>query len=627
MRKRNFLIWAAMLFYCMTFAQPPSPNLTIIPAPAEIRMQSGSFPLNAFTTIGYHSEADRNIAEFFRDYIKESLQLTIPVKAGINGPSSIYFSSNGTESWENPEAYILTVTGDRISLQGKDAGLFYAMQTLTQLLPKTQGEGPPAIQAVTIKDAPRYKYRGLHLDVCRHMFPVAFIKKYIDFIAAYKLNNFHWHLTEDQGWRIEIKKYPKLTETGAFRAQTLIGNYKQPGDYDGIPYGGFYTQDEIREVVAYAAERYVNVVPEIEMPGHALAALASYPQLGCGDNPGPYKTAETWGVFDDVFCAGKEETFAFLEDVIDEVLELFPSEYIHIGGDECPKTRWKECPHCQKRIKDEGLDDEHELQSYFIQRMEKYINAKGRRIIGWDEILEGGLAPNATVMSWRGEDGGIAAAKQGHDVIMTANSYGLYFDHKQGPDPNREPLNIGGYSTLEKVYAADPTPKSLSEIEQKHILGVQANMWTEYMETGKKVEFMLLPRLYALAEIAWTAPVRKDWKDFSEIRVPAHLAALDQTETVYRVPEVIGLKDTVIYASEYTFRGLKPSVAGGKIYYTIDNYDPTDTDLEYQGSVKVIVPEGKERIFKATVIAPSGRRSNYVRAVIVNSKLPEVTER
>ncbi len=612
---------ALLLCNALVFAQDSVYTPAIIPVPLEMQVQQGRFTIDETTAIGYDDAANKKIAEFFREYVQRALGLDLPVGSSrTGGKSMIYFSSNGADQLPDPEAYTLTVSSDRIDVSGKGAGLFYGMQTLTQLLPQSDN-GRPAIQAISIHDAPRYAYRGMHLDVCRHMFPVAFIKKYIDFISAYKLNNFHWHLTDDQGWRIEIKKYPKLSEVSAYRAQTLIGNYKEPGDFDGTPYGGFYTQDEIKEVVAYAAERYVNVIPEIEMPGHALAALASYPQLGCGDHPGPYKAAETWGVFEDVFCAGKEETFAFLEGVMDEVIELFPSQYIHIGGDECPKTRWETCPHCQKRIKDEGLKDEHELQSYFIQRMEKYVNAKGRRIIGWDEILEGGLAPNATVMSWRGEDGGIAAAKQGHDVIITANSYGLYFDHKQGPDPNREPLSIGGYSSLQKVYSADPTPKSLVGSEQQHILGVQANIWTEYIETSKKVEFTLFPRLYALAEIAWADPTRKNWTDFSEVRVPAHLARLDQTETLYRVPEVIGLKDTIIYASEYTFK-LKPSVAGAKIYYTIDNYTPSDTDLAYHDAVKVIVPAGSQRVFKAVVMTPSGKRSTYVQAVIINNKPP-----
>ena len=503
---------------------------------------------------------------------------------------------------------------------GNGAGLFYGFQSLIQLLPVNKATNEIQLNAVKIQDEPRFQYRGMHLDVGRHMFPVSFIKKYIDILAAYKLNTFHWHLTEDQGWRIEIKKYPKLTEIGGYRNQTLIGNYKADGDYDNTRYGGFYTQEEAKEVVAYAKDRYITVIPEIELPGHALAALSAYPELGCGENPGPYTAAQTWGVFDDVFCAGKDETFQFLQNVLDEVITIFPSEYIHIGGDECPKTKWKTCPYCQKRMKDNKLSDEHALQSYFIQRIEKYINSKGRRIIGWDEILEGGLAPNATVMSWRGDEGGIAAAEQGHDVIMTANSYGLYFDHKQGADMNREPLSIGGLSTLEKVYNADPMPLKLSADKQKHIIGVQANVWTEYIETPKKVEFTILPRILALSEIAWTKKEHKNWKNFSQERAANQLAKIDQTATVYRVPEVYGLKDTIIYASEYTFKDLKPSVEGAKIYYTIDNYDPSDVDQEYKDAVKVSVPAGKERTFKATVITPSGRKSNYVKAVIINSK-------
>lgn len=623
MKKIYSFLLAACCFIAATTAQETSRGPAIIPAPDVLQVNGGEFIINASTRIAYDSESDRRIAEFFQDYVRQALQLDIPVEAGTTGTSVIYFSSKNTGNITHPEGYELVVSPERVELRGKDAGLFYAMQTLTQLLP-LNADTVATVPAVTVRDAPRYKYRGLHLDVGRHMFPVAFIKKYIDFIAAYKLNTFHWHLTEDQGWRIEIKKYPKLMEVAAFRDQTLIGRHKRPGMYDGTRYGGYYTQEEVKEVVAYAAARYVTVIPEIELPGHAQAALAAYPHLGCGENPGPYHVAQDWGVFKEVFCAGKEETFTFLEDVLDEVIALFPSQYIHIGGDECPKDRWETCPYCQKRIKDEGLADEHELQSYVIHRIEQYVNSKGRRIIGWDEILEGGLAPDATVMSWRGEKGGIAAAQQGHDVIMTANSYGLYFDHKQGPDVHREPLNIGGLSTLQKVYSANPTPQSLSAAEQKHIIGVQANLWTEYIETPQKVEFTLFPRLFALAEIAWTDPKDKDWKDFSTVRVPTHLAKLDQTGTVYRVPEVRGLRDTIIYASEYTFDQLKPSVAGGKIYYTIDNFDPSDIDLEYRDAVKVIVPPGEERVFKATVIAPSGRQSNYVRAVIINTKRPEM---
>ncbi|SUJ07927.1 Beta-hexosaminidase [Sphingobacterium spiritivorum] len=602
------------------FAQKQQQTVSIVPLPNSVQIQQGSFKINSKTRIAFDSKEDKRIAELFSDFIKTNYGLNLSIAAKPSGSDLIYFSSAKAKDLNNKEAYLINITPQVAEIIGNGAGLFYGFQSLIQLLPVNKASNEIQLNAVKIQDEPRFQYRGMHLDVGRHMFPVSFIKKYIDILAAYKLNTFHWHLTEDQGWRIEIKKYPKLTEIGGYRNQTLIGNYKADGDYDNTRYGGFYTQEEAKEVVAYAKDRYITVIPEIELPGHALAALSAYPELGCGEKPGPYTAAQTWGVFDDVFCAGKDETFYFLQDVLDEVITIFPSEYIHIGGDECPKTKWKTCPYCQKRMKDNKLSDEHALQSYFIQRIEKYINSKGRRIIGWDEILEGGLAPNATVMSWRGDEGGIAAAEQGHDVIITANSYGLYFDHKQGADMNREPLSIGGLSTLEKVYNADPMPQKLSADKQKHIIGVQANVWTEYIETPKKVEFTILPRILALSEIAWTKKEHKNWKNFSQERAANQLAKIDQTATVYRVPEVYGLKDTIIYASEYTFKDLKPSVEGAKIYYTIDNYDPSDVDQEYKDAVKVSVPAGKERTFKAIVITPSGRKSNYVKAVIINSK-------
>jgi hexosaminidase len=368
-----------------------------------------------------------------------------------------------------------------------------------------------SVPACEIKDEPRFVYRGMHLDVGRHMFPVASIKRYIDMIALHKMNTFHWHLTEDQGWRIEIKKYPKLTETGAFRKETIVGHAgKPPLVYDGIPYGGFYTQDEVREVIAYAASRFITIIPEIEMPGHALAALASYPELSC--TGGPFEVGTKWGVEDDVFCAGKEGTLSFLEGVLTEVIDLFPGKYIHIGGDECPKVRWEKCPFCQKRIKDEGLKDEQELQSYFIQRIEKFLISKGRKLIGWDEILEGGLAPEATVMSWRGTEGGIAAAKEKHDVIMTPSKY-VYLDYYQC-EPEGEPLAIGGYLPLERVYSYDPMPAELTADEQKYILGVQGNVWTEYIPTPEQLEYMAYPRMFAIAETGWSPEKLKDFDEF-----------------------------------------------------------------------------------------------------------------
>lgn len=374
-----------------------------------------------------------------------------------------------------PGAYRMQVKKNGIYVSGdNENGVFYGVQTLLQLLPVNKSS-TLSIPYVNIEDYPRFAYRGLHLDVGRHFFPINFIKKYIDYIAFHKMNYFHWHLTEDQGWRIEIKKYPELAKTAAYRNGTIIGHFPGKGN-DSIRYGGIYTQEEVKEIVAYAAKRYITVIPEIEMPGHSLAALTAYPNLGC--TGGPYKVQETWGVFDDVYCAGNDSVFQFLQDVMDEVIPLFPSQYVHIGGDESPKKRWQVCPKCQKRIKDNNLKDEHELQSYFIQRMEKYINGKGKTIIGWDEILEGGLAPNAVVMSWRGEKGGVEAAKQNHDVIMTPTTY-VYFDYAQ--TKKEDSLTIGGFVPIQKVYGYEPVPKELSAEQAKHILGAQANLWTEYV--------------------------------------------------------------------------------------------------------------------------------------------------
>jgi len=368
-----------------------------------------------------------------------------------------------------------------------------------------------SVPACLIKDDPQYAYRGMHLDVGRHMFPVASIKRYIDMIALHKMNTFHWHLTEDQGWRIEIRKYPRLAEIGGFRKETLVGSARnRPQVFDGTRYGGFYTRDEIRQVVEYAKSRFVSVIPEIEMPGHSLAALAAYPELSC--TGGPFEVATRWGVFDDVYCAGKEETFKFLEDVLTEVIELFPGKYIHIGGDECPKSRWEKCPFCQKRIKDEGLKDENELQSYFIQRIEKFLLSKGRNIIGWDEILEGGLAPEATVMSWRGIQGGITAAREKHDVIMTPVNY-VYLNLYQS-EPEGQPIAFEGYLPLERVYSYNPMPEELKPDEQKYILGLQGNLWTEYISTPEILEYMAYPRMFALAETGWTPDRKKDFEDF-----------------------------------------------------------------------------------------------------------------
>ncbi|MFL5788912.1 MAG: beta-N-acetylhexosaminidase, partial [Flavisolibacter sp.] len=424
------------------------------------------------------------------------------------------------------DGYTLNVTNSDVTISGDThEGTFYGIQTLIQLLP-IEKTSSLKIRQVSVNDYPRFKYRGMHLDVGRHFMPVDFVKKYIDFIALHKMNYFHWHLTEDQGWRIEIKKYPRLTEEGAWRNGTVIGRRGEAGN-DNIRYGGFYTQDEVKDVVRYAADRYITVIPEIEMPGHSSAAIAAYPWLSCFPeektvikNPSEASKQATgklvqegWGVFPDVYCAGKDSTFQFLQDVMDEVLTLFPSKYIHVGGDECPKANWKRCPNCQARIKSLGLKDENALQSYFIQRMEKYLNSKGRILIGWDEILEGGLAPNAIVMSWRGEQGGIAAAKDKHTVIMTPGKY-VYFDHAE--HQKEDSITIGGYTPIDTVYNYEPVPKELTAEEGKYVLGAQANVWTEYMAYPSKVEYMIFPRMAAISEVLWTNKGGKDEKDFKK---------------------------------------------------------------------------------------------------------------
>lgn len=621
-------IFSVVVLACtfqFAYAQFRDPNLGIIPAPQSVNSTAGQFTFSRDAAIVYGNESDRRIAELFRDFLKDNYFLDIPVaRAFVRAPKAIINFSSSTYRGSNPEGYSLSILPDQINISGRDAGLFYGMETLMQLLPLKR-EAAPKIPCAEISDEPRYKYRGMHLDVGRHMFPVPFIKKYIDLIAQYKLNNFHWHLTEDQGWRIEIRKYPKLTGVGGFRDQTIIGHYHDriPQYYDGKRYGGYYTQEEVRDVVAYAALRYVNVIPEIEMPGHSLAALAAYPQLGCGDDLSEFKVAERWGVFHDIYCAGKEETFTFLQDVLTEVMALFPGQYIHIGGDEAPKTRWEKCRYCQKRILDNNLKDEHGLQSYFIQRIERFVNSKGRKIIGWDEILEGGLAPNATVMSWRGVNGGIAAAKMQHDAIMTPGSH-VYFDHYQG-NPVQEPLAIGGFSSLEHVYSYNPTPVNLTPESQKYIIGVQGNVWTEYMKTPVKVEYMVVPRIMALSEIAWTLPEKKNFTEFSELRVPKHLARLDQSETtVYRVPVALGAKDTTVISPRFIL-DLKPSVEGAKIYYTIDGYTPGETDQLYEGPVQIIIPQDEKRVIKTIVITPSGKKSAVTTTIAGNlSPLPAV---
>src|SRR3954469_19702635 len=468
---KKLLLGCFLFVTASLFAQ--NSNINIIPAPVSYKASPGTFAFSSKTKIALNDSSELNSANFLNEYLKNYYGFTLGIITNAKAPSNCILLSTRkfVQAPANDGRYTLNISPRFISIVGDSyQGTFYGIQTLIQLLPPgIQNEYPLA--AASIEDYPRFQYRGMHLDVGRHFFPVDFIKKYIDYIALYKMNTFHWHLTEDQGWRIEIKKYPKLTSVGGYRNGTIIGHHPGTGN-DNERYGGFYTQDEIRDVVKYAADRFITIIPEIELPGHASAAIAAYPELSCFPNE-PTKPAnksvwsgskegkqvqQAWGVFEDVFCPS-ENTFTFLQNVLDEVMELFPSEYIHIGGDECPKESWKRSEFCQQLIKEKGLKDEHGLQSYFIQRIEKYINSKGRKIIGWDEILEGGLAPNATVMSWRGEQGGIDAAKQHHKVIMTPGSY-VYFNYAQSK--KEDSLTIGGYLPVETVYNYEPQPKELS---------------------------------------------------------------------------------------------------------------------------------------------------------------------
>ena len=506
-------------------------QINIIPRPVSIKQPkiAANFSITPSTEIVLEGSNLDTVASILNDYFKQFYHFKLKIVKNPTNNNSIFLNY---ERMDNPTigAYLVTVDNKGIYIVGdNETGVFYGVQTLIQLLPvdSNKQQTPNSklqIPYVSIEDYPRFEYRGMHLDCGRHFFPVSFIKKYIDYIALHKMNYFHWHLTEDQGWRIEIKKYPRLTQIGAWRNGTIIGRYPGLGN-DGIHYGGFYTQDEIKDVVAYAAKRYITVIPEIEMPGHSSAAIAAYPFLSCFPNESTkHKTAwsgdstgkqvqQAWGVFEDVFCAGKDSTFQFLEDVLDEVMALFPSKYIHVGGDECPKANWKRCPLCQQRIKDEHLKNEEELQSYFIQRIEKYLNSKGKILIGWDEILEGGLAANAAVMSWRGEAGGIAAARQKHNVVMTPGGW-VYFDHSQSQ--NEDSVTIGGYVPLEKTYNYEPISDSLTMEQGKYILGAQGNVWSEYMSNERKVEYMIFPRMSALSEVLWSPKKYRDSVDFEK---------------------------------------------------------------------------------------------------------------
>ena len=496
--KRLFFSLCAVGLSCAAFGAGPEVN--IVPKPLSVTPGAGTFTVTASTVIGVGKNAElRRSARIFAGEVA-------PVVGGVMKTAAEGDVRLAVDGSLEAEAYTLAVTPSGVEVRGgTPQGVFHGLQSLRQLV--IDGEG--VVPAVTVSDKPYFAHRGGMLDPCRHFWTVDEVKEYIDILAIHKLNKFHWHLTDDQGWRIEIKKYPELTRVGSVRGETLIGHHHTSSEYDKTPHGGYYTQKQIREIVKYAADSYITVIPEIELPGHAVAALTSYPWLGCKGEG--YEVRRRWGISKEVFCPGKETTFEFLQNVFAEVLELFPSEFIHIGGDECPKDSWKQCPLCQERIRTEGLKDEFELQSYTVRRMEKWLREHGRKIIGWDEILEGGVSPTATVMSWRGSKGGIAAAKAGNHVIMAPNVH-CYLDYYQTKTPTKEPMAIGGYVPMRKVYELDPYDQ-LTPGERAYILGVQGNLWTEYIATFPHLKHMLLPRLAAIAEVGWSYD-RKDFDDF-----------------------------------------------------------------------------------------------------------------
>ena len=611
--KKLLLTLAAGIVLCSCGSHDP--QIAIVPYPNHLETGRGTYRVTdrPVTCDSRTDERTQRAVVGFAARLATVTGGTNPVTVADEVPASgIRFV---TDESLPAEGYELNVDGEGIEVRASQfPGFLYALQSLEQLLPAAVYGTEPApdaaweVPCVKIADAPRFAYRGMHLDVARHFFSVDEVKRYIDVMAIHKLNTLHWHLTDDQGWRIEIKRYPELTAVGSIRKATVVR--KEWGTYDGTPYGGFYTQDEIRDVVEYAADRGVTVIPEIDLPGHMLAALTAYPELGC--TGGPYEVWGRWGVADDVLCPGREKTFEFLEGVLTEVMELFPSEYIHIGGDECPKVRWEKCPRCQAKIRQLGLKDdgehtaEHYLQSYVTDRIGKFLAQHGRRIIGWDEILEGRAPSDAVVMSWRGSEGGIAAAKLGHDVIMTPNSH-FYFDYYQSLDTDAEPFGIGGYIPMEQVYSYDPAFPELTPEQQKHILGVQANLWTEYVLSDEHLEYMLLPRLAALSEVQWCLPETKDWNRFiGSFRMDEIYSQMGYEFAKH----IFGV--TASYAVDPEKGGVVMTLTtqgGAPIRYTLDGSDPTASSPLYKAPVTI----GESCTFKAAALREGMQTPVYAR--------------
>lgn len=624
MMKKLFAVVFLVTVVFSTAVYVQADEIDIIPKPLKVYRDEGNFELNGKTVIAAKSTSERHAAKILRIHL-DQLGFSPKVVSKCPPQNCIWITTLDSLALRefdgpNPESrYAVHIRPDKIAIEGTEQGQFYGVQTLRQFFP-TQPIDRFDIPAMRIFDSPRFSYRGMHLDVARHFMPVSFVKKYIDLMAQYKFNQFHWHLTDDQGWRVEIKKYPKLTEIGSKRSESHEGVYSTVFKGDGRPVEGFYTQAEVRDVVAYAKTRYINVIPEIELPGHASAALTAYPEFGCKAGY-KYEVKKTWGIFKEVYCP-TDATFKFLEDVLDETIKLFPaSPYIHIGGDEVLKDFWKESPFVQDLMKREDLKDEHEVQSYFVRRIERFVNSKGKKIIGWDEILEGGVAPNATIMSWRGMKGGIQAAKEKHEVIMTPTDF-CYFDYGQG-DPAFEPLNIGGYLPLEKVYSFDPVPKELTADEQKYIIGGQANIWTEYLETPAAVEYMAFPRMLALSEVLWSQPADRNFADFSR-RLAAQFPRLDAQNVNYRIPEPRNLGNVVLENDQDTgFRNIFTEIPGAKVLYTTDGTEPTERSPKIPAKFLIDPRPGEVQTLKTIVVLPNGRKSSVYAATFIRGKMRE----
>lgn len=575
------LYLGTVLFACDTRPDTNAYEIALIPKPQQMKLHDGRYKFVEKNS--YYIAPDFQLAgNFLKIFLENGSNFKL--KESPENQATIRITKQDSLS---ADAYILRIDDEGILIEANNSeGAFYGVQSLRQLLPAAfespngYKESSITLPLLSIYDAPKFSYRGMHLDVGRHFFPKEFIKKYIANMALLKMNYFHWHLTEDQGWRIEIKKYPKLTTHAAYRNETLIGHYNEsPQQFDAERYGGYYTQEDIKEIVAFAAQHNITVIPEIEMPGHAQAAISAYPELGCTGEQVPVATK--WGVFENIYCPN-QKTFAFLKDVLEEVIDLFPGEYIHIGGDEAPKTQWEKCSHCQKLIADLDLKDEHGLQSYFIKEMEVFINGKGKKIIGWDEILEGGLAPNATVMSWRGTQGGINAAKEQHDVIMTPTSH-AYFDYYQA-DHTDEPLAIGGFLPLKKVYSFNPIPTELNDEESKYILGAQGNVWTEYMKTEDKVEYMVFPRILAMSEVVWsgaTENLEEDYEDFLS-RLEPFLERLDLLNINY-ANHLYEIEGAVVKKNGHAYFELTTPTVGKEIRYSTN----ASEEKKYDGLIPI----------------------------------------